>query len=76
MTKVNCAEINGTNSAYKLKNGKEICNEHSNSDSSYKREQCTQCISTFKLHCFSGKLRNEGLLLVIICLGGQFSTIF
>ena len=50
------------NSTYKVKKWKqEICYEHSDFDSSCKREDCIHCIPPFKLYCFPSILRNAEL---------------
>ena len=40
---------------------KEICDEHNNFYSSFKREDCIHCIPPFKLYCFPSILRNAEL---------------
>ena len=62
MLKVNCAVINCSNSAYKVKKWRqEICYEHNDFDSSCKREDCIHCIPAFKLYCFPSILRNADI---------------
>ena len=39
----------------------EICYAHNDFDSTCKREDCIQCILTFKLYCFASILRNAEL---------------
>ena len=62
MPKVNRAVINCSDSTYKLNKWKQkICYEHSDFDSSCKREDCIHCIPPFKSYCFPSILRNVEL---------------